>query len=34
MTDDLCLINKYNIMEYTKTDNINNNTKIKVFANI
>ena len=26
------LINKYNIIEYTKTHNINNNTKITDFA--
>jgi len=28
----MCLINKYNIIEYTKIYNINYNTKIMVFT--
>ena len=34
MTEVRYLINKYNIIQYTKTYNINNNTKIMVFTNI
>ena len=32
MTENNYLINKYNIMQYTKTYNINNNTKIMDFT--